>query len=219
MTDKTNPRAELDAALAGVRRGYDLGEPTERIAMEATVVCMEALSLLVDAQLAAVKPKRKPEPEPDPEPDPDPRESLPDDTPVGHGWVTARRDRVRDLFKPEGRGGRFTWWLDRHHGWGQEAQWRESDLPDTRPATVGDLRRVGLPVTEWPDVTAPETEPKSEPEPMPVEPPEWSVVLVGADAWQRVGDRWHVAGVEMGVEWADLCRTHAPTVIYTPEAS
>ena len=149
MTDKTNPRVELDAALEAMRdTGSSRAENADRITLAAVVACAEALSLLVDAHLAAVKPKRKPEP--------DPRESLPDDTPVGHGWVMARGEGV--LLKLEGNG-LFTWWHRGARKWGSPGIWCESDMPHARPATVGDLRRVGLPVTEWPDITAPEPEP------------------------------------------------------------
>ena len=149
MTDETNPRAEFDKALEAMRRakeGYgDLADTT----MAALVACAEALSLLVDAHLAT------PAPESDPEPEPDPRESLPDDTPVGHGWVMGWGGEA--LFKPDGNG-RLTSWLEGLRQWEARGIWRESGRPGVRPATVGDLRRVGLPVTEWPDITSPEPE-------------------------------------------------------------
>ena len=90
-----------------------------------------------------------------PEPEPDPREGLPDDTPVGHGWVVSKH--VFFLYKPDGRGG-VRHWKEGSREWGGWTEWREAYLPNVRPATVGDLRRVGLPLTEWPDITAPEPE-------------------------------------------------------------
>lgn len=151
MTDKTTPRARLDDALEEMRSTLGSSSQPVRLTAEATVACAEALSLLVDAHLAAVKPKPKPQPEPEP----DARESLPDDTPVGHGWVVGGRD----LFKPDGNG-RLTWWLEDEANWGV-SRWEKRILPAIRPATVGDLRRVGVPLTEWPDITAPEPEPES----------------------------------------------------------
>lgn len=208
MTDMTNPRARLDAALAAVRRGYDLGAPTERLTMEATVACAEALSLLVDAHLAAVKPKRKPDPAPDPETEPDPREDLSDDTPVGHGWITSWE--VPALFKPYGKG-RFTKWMGRDREWGSPGVWRESHLSDVRPATVGDLRRVGLPVAEWPDITAPE--PESD------EPPVGSFALDrNGDACFRTVDGWIRARSGWSLGWATLQELRGPvTVVHRAE--
>lgn len=94
-------------------------------------------------------------------PESDERESLPDDTPVGHGWVVD--EDGYDLFKPHSQG-RFTRWWNEPNGWGIPGSWCESELNHLRPATVGDLRRVGLPITEWPDITAPEPKPEVEPE-------------------------------------------------------
>lgn len=91
----------------------------------------------------------------------DERASLPDDTPVGHGWITALEDS--DLFKPNSNG-HFTWWMDNVSEWGNSGNWEEWNLYDARPATVGDLRRVGLPIAEWPDITTPEPKPEVEPE-------------------------------------------------------
>ena len=147
MTDMTNPRAALDEALVAMRSMRYAAGSSERITMRATVACAEALALLVDVHMPAA---------PEPEPKPDPREDLPDDTPVGHGWVMARHDL--HLFKPEGRGHFTRWWHERDK-WATPGYWRESQLSDTRPATVGDLRRLGVPVSEWPDITAPDPEP------------------------------------------------------------
>lgn len=198
MTDTTNPRARLDAALEDMRHTKSRAGHPERITMQAMAACAEALSLLVDAQLAQTAP------EPEPEPEPDSREDMPDDTPVGHGWVMGWGGAR--LFKPHDCGG-FTWWLG--HEWGVHAHWRKSGLPDPRPATVGDLRRMGVPVTEWPDIAEPEAE--------PVEPPEGSVVLVGGIAYQRIINYWYEAGEETACTWDDLCVRNEPTVIYTRE--
>ena len=89
MTDTTNPRARLDEALGEMRRANNSANSIEHTTMAAAVACAEALALLVDAHLPA----------PAPEPEPDPREDLPDDTPVGHGWVIARDSE--DLYKPD----------------------------------------------------------------------------------------------------------------------
>lgn len=142
MNDTTNPRARLDEALEEMRSTLGSSSQPVRLTAEAVVACAEALSLLVGAHL--------------PEPEPDPREDLPDDTPVGHGWVMAWYGS--GLFKPYGNG-RFTGWREESRTWGVEGNWHKPAIYHTRPATVGDLRRVGVPVTEWPDITAPEPEP------------------------------------------------------------
>ena len=200
MTDTTNPRARLDAALEERLRIAVMNAAS--LAMAATASCEEVLSLLVDAQLAAVKPK--------PEPEPAPREDLQDETPVGHGWVTVKGWSGEDVLKPRCRG-RFTRWLDQAGEWGAPGAWRESQLSEVRPATVGDLRRVGVPTSEWPDITAPE---------LPPEPPlDESVVLVKGDAYQRhnYGDWFGVLDEHSPRTWAELCRLGTPTVIYTPK--
>ncbi|MFL0459112.1 hypothetical protein ACH0CA_01345 [Kytococcus sedentarius] len=199
MTDTTNPRAEFDKALAAMRH-TKRDDSTVRVTL-ATVACAEALALLVDAHL----------PQPEPEPEPDPRESLPDGTPVGHGWVVSWS--AGRLHKPGGLG-RFTRWLAATDDWGAEGFWRESDLADPRPATVGDLRRVGVPAAEWPDITAPEPTPEPEPE-----PPVGSVVLDrDGIAWQQVYEGWESAPYALTLQWADLHRKHGtPTVIHRAE--
>lgn len=187
MADTMNPRTRLDEALAEMRDANDGPGSHEHITSAATVVCAEALSLLVDAHPAA--------PAPEPEPEPDPREDrpistlealsllarippatddeiaavgraaarlptklkdLPDNVPVGHGWVMAWYGS--GLFKPYGNG-RFKGWREESRTWGVEGNWHKPAIYHTRPATVGDLRRVGLPVGEWPDITTPEPEP------------------------------------------------------------
>ena len=199
MTDKTNPRADLDAALVAMRdTGGSRAENADRITLAAVVACAEALSLLVDA-LAPMPPE------------PDPRESLPDETPVGHGWVTALEDS--DLFKPNSNG-QFTWWLDNVSEWANSGNWEEWNLYDARPATVGDLRRVGLPITEWPDITA------SEPE--PVEPPVGSVALDrdGISRQRHEDGGWVGARTINCLTWAELHRKYSPvTVIHRAEES
>lgn len=100
---------------------------------------LEALMLMVEEEVA--KARHEPEPEPI-------RPDLPpDDTPVGHGLVVDEGD----LFRHEG-GGWFTFWLSSLSKWGSSGAWREEELTNAQPATVGDLRRVGLPISEWPGI-------------------------------------------------------------------
>lgn len=61
MTDTTNPRVDLDEALEAMRHLSRTSAPDEHVTMKAAMACAEALSLLVDARLAAVKPKPEPE--------------------------------------------------------------------------------------------------------------------------------------------------------------